>query len=198
MNCKHLENIMTAPIGISNPLATTNLIVIMGVSGSGKSSIAKALATHYGYTFLDADDFHSEEALARMASGLPLTDDMRYPWVGRICDHLQGASQRRDHSVLAFSGLRQAHRDMLRTAGLKTVFLFLHSDKDVIQQRIERRTGHFMAPKLLDSQFATLETPALETDVFKLDVSPPLDVLITQAIHIVDKHLLHDVSLCCS
>lgn len=197
MNCKHLENIMTTAIGISNPLATTNLIVIMGVSGSGKSSIAKALAAHYAYAFLDADDFHSPEALARMASGLPLTDEMRYPWVGRICDHLRSANERGEHSVLAFSGLRQAHREMLRTAGLKTVFLFLHSDKGLIQQRIERRTGHFMAPKLLDSQFATLETPALETDVFKIDVSPPLDILISQAINLVDERLLPNLSLCC-
>lgn len=197
MNCKHLENIMTTAIGISNPLATTNLIVIMGVSGSGKSSIAKALATHYSYTFLDADDFHSTEALARMASGLPLTDEMRYPWVARIAEHLQAADRRQEHSVLAFSGLRQAHRDMLRAAGLKTVFLFLHSNKDVIQQRIERRTGHFMAPKLLDSQFATLETPALESDVFRIDVSPPLDVLISESINIVDEHLLTETSACC-
>lgn len=191
------ENIMIPPIGISNPLATTNLIVIMGVSGSGKSSIAHALASHYGYSYLDADDFHSVEARERMASGLPLTDEMRYPWVARICDHLQAADLKHEHSVLAFSGLRQAHRDMLRAAGLKTVFLFLHSNKDVIQQRIERRTGHFMAPKLLDSQFDALETPALETDVFKMDVSPSLDTLIAQAIDIVDEHLLTEVRLCC-
>lgn len=187
---------MTTPIVISNLHANTNLIVIMGVSGSGKSSIAHALASHYGYTFLDADDFHSDEARARMASGQPLTDEMRYPWVARICEHLQEADKRLDHSVLAFSGLRQAHRDMLRAAGLKTVFLFLHSNKDVIQQRIERRTGHFMAPKLLDSQFATLEAPAFEPDVFKMDVAPSLDTLIAQAIDIVDEQMLVNIRMC--
>lgn len=197
MNRKHSENIMTTPIGISNPLATTNLIVIMGVSGSGKSSIAHALAAHYGYSYLDADDFHSTEARERMANGLPLTDEMRYPWVARICEHLQAADKKHEHCVLAFSGLRQAHRDILRAAGLRTVFLFLHSNKDVIQQRIERRTGHFMAPKLLDSQFDALETPALETDVFKMDVSPTLETLIAQAIDIVDEHLLTEIRLCC-
>lgn len=141
----------------SNPGAPAILIVVMGVSGSGKSSLAKALAEHYGYGYLDGDDFHDSVARSRMASGLPLTDDMRAPWVTSICQHLQTRAKQNQHSVLAFSGLRSMHRNQLRSAGLNTLFLFLCGERATIQDRLSKRTGHFMSPSLLNSQFDTLE-----------------------------------------
>src|SRR5690606_7935042 len=98
----------------SNIHATTYLIVVMGVSGSGKSTLAHSLADYYGYCYLDGDDFHSESSRARMASGQPLTDEMRAPWVASICQHLQERARRHQHCLLAFSGLRKAHRNQLR------------------------------------------------------------------------------------
>lgn len=177
-----------APV-ITNPNASTNLIIVMGVSGSGKSSLAKALADHYGYDYLDGDDFHSQEARDRMAKGLPLTDTMRLPWVIRMREYFRDAAREQQHSTLAFSGLKRAHRDELRKAGLKTIFLFLHSDKDTIQTRVNKRAGHFMAPSLVDSQFDSLEDPSHETDVFKIDVRAPLEQVLALAIRVVDREL---------
>jgi carbohydrate kinase, thermoresistant glucokinase family len=171
----------------SNIHATTYLIVVMGVSGSGKSTLAHSLADYYGYCYLDGDDFHSESSRARMASGQPLTDEMRAPWVASICQHLQERARRHQHCLLAFSGLRKAHRNQLREAGLKTIFLFLRGDKATIQDRLNRRTGHFMPPHLLDSQLAALEDPSGEADVVPLDLCAPLPTLLEQAIQVVNE-----------
>jgi gluconokinase len=174
---------------VTNSNASTHLIILMGVSGSGKSSLAKALADHYGYAYRDGDDFHSQEARDRMAQGLPLTDDMRLPWVIRMRDYFRDAARKHQHSTLAFSGLKRVHRDELRKAGLNTIFLFLHSDKDTIQTRVNKRAGHFMAPSLVDSQFESLEDPSHETDVFEIDVRAPLEQVLRQAIGIIDREL---------
>lgn len=173
-------------IALSNPNSGTNLIILMGVSGSGKSSLAKALADHYGYTYLDGDDFHSQEARDRMASGQPLTDAMRLPWVIRMRDYLRDAGRNHQHCTLAFSGLKRVHRDELRKAGLKTLFLFLDSDKSTIQTRVNSRANHFMAPTLVDSQFDSLEAPLDEDDVFRIDVQASFDRVLAQAINVID------------
>lgn len=180
---------MAYPTALTNPNSDTNLIIVMGVSGSGKSSLAKALADHYGYEYLDGDDFHSQEARNHMAQGQPLTDAMRLPWVIRMREYFRDAGNRQQHSTLAFSGLKRVHRDELRKAGLKTIFLFLSSDKDTIQTRVNKRAGHFMAPSLVDSQFESLEDPTLENDVFQIDVHAPLDQVISVAIGVIDREL---------
>lgn len=171
----------------SNPDADTNLIILMGVSGSGKTTLAKALAWHYNYQYLDGDDFHSQEARDHMASGKPLTDEMRLPWVMRMRDYFRDAGLTQQHSTLAFSGLKKAHREELRKAGLKTLFLFLHSDKNTIQTRVNNRAGHFMSPTLVDSQFNSLEDPTQEADVVGIDVQVPFEQVLAEAIAIVDK-----------
>lgn len=170
--------------------SNTNLIIVMGVSASGKSTVANAVANHYNYRYLDADDFHSDENKQHMASGKPLTDEMRAPWVTNIKKHLQQAGLRQEHSVLAFSGLKKRHRDELRQAGLNTIFLFLNGKKDIIQQRINLRKDHFMSPNLIDSQFAALEDPSAETDVYPIEVFDPIERVVNDAVSIVDAHLL--------
>jgi gluconokinase len=175
----------------SNPDAKSYLIIVMGVSGSGKSTLAKALASHYGYHYFDGDNFHSQEARDHMAQGLPLDDAMRLPWVMRMRDHFSALANEGQNSTLAFSGLKHAHRDELRKAGLKTLFLFLHSDIGTIQHRVDNRAGHFMAPSLVANQFDSLERPTNETDVVDIDVRAPLDEVIQQAIHIIDNYLLN-------
>lgn len=175
----------------SNPQATTCLVIVMGVSGSGKSTLAEALANHYGFRYFDGDDFHSQEARQRMAQGLPLDDVMRQPWVERMRDHFNAARTEGQHFTLAFSGLKRAHRNELRKAGLKTLFLFLHSDIGTIQHRVDNRAGHFMAPALVANQFDSLERPEDENDVVGIDVRASLDEVIEQAINIIDSHLLN-------
>lgn len=170
--------------GDSNPV----LVPVIGVSGAGKSSVAQSLAQHLGYQYLDADDFHSPEARAHMASGKPLTDAMREPWIASICDHLRKLSARGESAVLAFSGLKKFHREPLRHCGFKLLFLFLDGDKETIAERMSARSGHFMPPSLLDSQFDSLERPDWEPDVYRLDISDSLSQVVQEAIQAVEKN----------
>ncbi|MBK8187233.1 MAG: gluconokinase [Cellvibrio sp.] len=170
--------------------SNTNLIIIMGVSASGKSTVANAIAQHFHYCYLDADDFHSEENKRHMASGKPLTDEMRAPWVTNIKNYLERAGKNQEHSVLAFSGLKKQHRDELRQAGLNTIFIFLNGNKTTIQERINLRKDHFMSPNLVDSQFAALESPLSEADVYPIEVFDPIERVVSDAVSIIDLHLL--------
>ena len=168
-------------------LAPIQTIVVMGVSGSGKSLLARALAEHYGARYLDADDFHSADARARMASGQPLTDEMRVPWVAALAGALRDHAGRGETVVLAFSGLRAAHRMQLRSgSGLRLLFLFLQGEPGLIAKRLSARAGHFMPPSLLDSQFEALQTPEGEPDVLPLDIAPPPEEMIADAIAAIE------------
>lgn len=158
------------------------VVVVMGVSGSGKTTLAHALADAWPATFLDADDVHSMAAKTRMAGGQPLTDRMRAPWVRRIALDLQRRVAAGERVVLAFSGLRQRHRDRLRATGLPMKFLFLHGDAALIAARLQARRGHYMPASLLDSQFATLETPVDEADVVRIDAAEPPAVQLRLAL----------------
>ncbi|HYG06364.1 MAG TPA: gluconokinase [Stenotrophomonas sp.] len=157
-------------------------IVVMGVSGSGKSTVAAALARHYGCLLLDADDFHSEQAKAQMASGVPLTDAQREPWVEALAEALRSFHARGQCVVLAFSGLRRAHRQRLRGSGVPMRFVFLHAAAEVIAARLGTRAGHFMSPALLDSQFEALQPPTDEPDVVAVDVDAPLEEVVARAV----------------
>ena len=155
--------------------------VVMGVSGSGKTTVAQSLAQAWPATFLDADDFHSDAAKAHMAKGEPLTDDMREPWVHRLRDELVRRTASGERVVLAFSGLRRQHRDILRGAGLLLAFLFLHGDRALVAARMQARSNHYMPVSLLDSQFAALQDPRGETDVVTLEIDATPAELVTRA-----------------
>ncbi|MBB3850561.1 gluconokinase [Xanthomonas arboricola] len=162
----------------ASPLA----IVVMGVSGSGKTTIAQALAAHYGYRFLDADDYHSVAARAQMAAGQPLTDAVRLPWVELLAATLRDCVQAGESVVLAFSGLRGTHRQLLRRSGIPIRFVFLHAAPHVIAARLSARAGHFMPASLLDSQLQTLELPLDEADVVSVDVDATVAEVVQDAI----------------
>lgn len=152
------------------------LIIVMGVSGCGKSTAAQRLARTLDWRFLEADDFHSEAAVKQMAEGIPLTDTQRIPWLKRLCGHLN-TSDRQD-TVLAYSGLRRAHRQMFREIDYTTLFVLLHAEHSVIKGRIEHREGHFMNSSLLDSQFEALQMPDAEPDCIVIDCSTDIKVLM--------------------
>ena len=163
-------------------MSEVRVAVVMGVSGSGKTTLARALADAWAATFLDADDFHSEEARALMASGQPLTDALRQPWAARIATDLQRRVVDGERVSLAFSGLRRQHRDMLRAAGLPLRFLFLRGEAALIGERMRGRSGHYMPVSLLDSQFAALEEPVDEDDVVVLPVDLPAEAQLRRAL----------------
>ncbi|MET1087953.1 MAG: gluconokinase [Arthrobacter sp.] len=131
-------------------------LVIMGVSGSGKTTVGAAIAARLGATFKDADDLHPLPNVAKMRAGIPLTDEDRWPWL-----RLVGAELAAEHPhgiVVACSALRRAYRDAIRAAAPSTTFILLQVDPSVLQERLVRRPGHFMPPSLLASQLETLET----------------------------------------
>ena len=161
---------------------SANLIVVMGVSGSGKSTVAQALAEQLDYCYLDADDFHSTEAKACMAAGKPLTDEQRAPWVHNICAYLTQCAQKEQSCTLAFSGLRRSHREQLRQLPFRVVFLYLDGSQALIAERMSRRSDHFMPPSLLNSQFASMETSDNEPDVIPIDISQPPQMVLEQCL----------------
>jgi gluconokinase len=130
----------------------------MGVSGSGKSTVGPALAAELDWPFLDADTLHPQANVAKMASGIPLTDADRWPWFDRIVAEMRRYAAAGKNVVVACSALKQAYRDRLASGGSVRV-VYLKGDAETIAPRLAGRKGHFMPPSLLASQFATLEEP---------------------------------------
>lgn len=134
-----------------------SLYVIMGVSGCGKSTVGRALAEKTGGIFLDADDFHPSANREKMSAGIPLTDEDRWGWLDELNLELKKLSNKT--VFLACSALREVYRQRLRNGLPELKFIYLKGSKECIASRLACRTGHFMPPALLESQFATLEEP---------------------------------------
>jgi gluconokinase len=140
----------------------------MGVSGCGKTSIGMAFAAGAGARFIDGDDLHPAENVAKMARGEPLTDEDRQPWLKQVAAKLAEAE---DDVVIGCSSLKRRYRDWIRDgAGGDVTFLHLAGSRDVIAQRMSERQGHFMPVSLLDSQFAALEPPAADETSVTVDI----------------------------
>jgi gluconokinase len=151
------------------------VIVVMGVTGTGKTTIANLLAGRLGWSQTEADDLHSPENVAKMASGIPLTDADRLPWLRLICDRINTTE---GHQVVACSALRRLYRDILRTADARVRFLHLSGSRATIASRMGARTDHFMPTTLLDSQIATLEPLATEEDGVIVDIDgTPVEIV---------------------
>lgn len=148
------------------------VLVLMGVSGSGKTTVAVALAERLRWDFQEGDDLHPEANRQKMAAGIPLTDEDRWPWLNRIADWISAKLHAGESGIVTCSALRQRYRDRLSGDGV--VFVFLHGSRELIDERLSRRTGHFMPESLLDSQFRTLEPPSdgKDTVVVELGGTP--------------------------
>jgi gluconokinase len=133
------------------------MVVVMGVSGVGKSTVAKGIAALLGWTFAEGDSFHPEANVAKMASGHPLTDEDRWPWLRAIGDWMSAEIAAQRSAVVTCSALRRAYRDLLRTGRPEVVFCHLVAGEDLIGDRMRQRTDHYMPDSLLPSQLATLE-----------------------------------------
>lgn len=133
------------------------VLVIMGVSGSGKTTIGQALARRLNFEFIEGDEFHSRANREKMHAGLPLTDADRKPWLEALRSRISAMLGRKGNAVLTCSALRQSYREMLAMPGVK--FIYLKVSERVARERLAKRRGHFFNPALLESQFATLEEP---------------------------------------
>jgi carbohydrate kinase (thermoresistant glucokinase family) len=151
-------------------------IIIMGVSGCGKTTIADKLAEQLGWTFIESDNYHSEAHIHKMASGIPLMDADRLPWLERLHDLLIEFSQKNQPSVLACSALKEKYRQTL-TAGLRNIrFVYLKGDYELIWQRMQERQ-HYMQPSMLKSQFEALEEPE---DALVIDISHSPEKIVSE------------------
>jgi len=161
-------------------LRPARLIVVMGVSGCGKSSVGTALAAKMGKPFLDADDYHPPSNVEKMSRGVPLTDADRWPWLDRFAEVMRDHADKAGTAVSACSALRRIYRDRLvASAGEPILFIFLRGSREQIAERLARRTDHFMPAALLDSQFTTLEQPDADENVLVVDIGPPVDAVTT-------------------
>lgn len=157
----------------------TGRYVIMGVSGSGKTTVGTALAHALDVAFVEGDALHPPENVRRMARGIPLTDADRRPWLLAIAQRLRAAQQSGSGIVVTCSALKRSYRDLLRTEGAPDVrFVFLSGGQALIASRISERRGHFMPASLLGSQFATLEEPAADEDAWVCDVREPAETIV--------------------
>ena len=158
------------------------LIVVMGVAGSGKSTVGTALAERLGKPFLDADDFHPASNVAKMSQGIPLTDEDRWPWLDSLAKALHDEAGRAGMAIGGCSALRRAYRQrLIDTACEPITFVFLKGSRDIIAERMAARSGHFMPTALLDSQFATLEPPGDDENALVCDIGASVSDL-TQAV----------------
>ena len=155
------------------------VVVMMGVAGTGKSSVGSALAGAMGWAFLDADDFHPEENLQKMRSGMPLTDADRWPWLESLCQALKMHRARGEGCVLACSALKQSYRALLEEAAPSARWFHLHGPTDLIESRLRARLGHFMGAEMLQSQLRDLESPS---HVVRLDIRLSIEELLERVI----------------
>ncbi len=147
----------------------------MGVSGAGKTTVGQRLAAALGWRFRDADDLHSRENVAKMAAGIPLTDEDRAPWLAALRDVVRRALESGEDLVLACSALKRSYRELLTVDTARQRWVYLWAPREVLAERLARRRGHYMPTTLLDSQLATLEVPE---GALAVDVSPDPDTVV--------------------
>lgn len=160
-------------------------VVVMGVAGAGKSTLAVAIAERLGASFIEADDLHSAEAKAQMAAGVPLTDEDRWPWLTRIAMRIRD-NGRAGPVVVACSALRRAYRDaLIRDSATDLAFVHVHGADDELAERIGQRSGHFMPASMLASQLATLESLADDENGTVIPLGMPIEDAVDAAIAFV-------------
>ena len=157
-----------------NPCA----LVVMGVSGSGKSTIADRLAARLGWRYEDGDKFHPPSNVAKMSAGHPLTDEDRWPWLRAIADEIDRVCEAGQRVVIACSALKRAYREILVHGRNDVRIVFLNGTQDLIAERLAARTGHFMPPGLLTSQFRTLEPPQLNERPITVSIDASVEAIV--------------------
>ena len=158
-------------------------LVVMAVSGSGKSTVADKLAERLGWAFEDGDRFHPASNVAKMSAGQPLTDEDRWPWLQTIAGEIDRVCEAGEHAVIACSALKRAYRDILVHGRNDVRIIFLNGTKDLIAGRLAARKGHFMPPGLLDSQFGTLEPPGADENPVTVSIDASVEAIVDDIAH---------------
>ena len=170
----------------NDPGNTLCALIVMGVSGSGKSTIAAKLAERIGWRCEDGDRFHPASNVAKMSAGHPLTDEDRWPWLQAIADEIDRVSEAGDRAVIACSALKRAYRDILVHGRKDVRIIYLEGSQQLIADRLAKRKGHFMPAGLLDSQFKTLEPPTPDENPVTVSIDAPVDAIIDDIVRKLD------------
>ena len=156
------------------------VLVLMGVSGCGKSTVAALLAGELGWPFEEGDSLHPQTNIDKMAAGHPLDDEDRWPWLEKVADWVEGCLDSGRSGIITCSSLKRSYRDLIDRRGHGVEFVYLAGSKQLIAARLAARQGHFMPPGLLDSQFATLEEPTPDEPSIRVEVGPPASEIADQ------------------
>jgi gluconokinase len=161
------------------------IIIVMGVSGSGKTAIGRALASSLGCPFYDADDYHPPTNIAKMSQGIPLDDHDRLPWLHRLNELLADCWRDGQSAVLACSALKRRYRDILRSGIDQVQFVYLRGSFEMIWERMQRRSHHYMKADMLQSQFEALEAPGND-DALTVDASQNVDATVRTILDFIE------------
>jgi gluconokinase len=163
---------------VADASKTPCALVVMGVSGSGKSTIADKLAERLGWDYEDGDKFHPASNVAKMSAGHPLTDEDRRPWLQAIADEIDKVCKAGQHDVIACSALKRAYRDILVHGRKDVRIVYLKGTQELIAHRLAQRKGHFMPPELLASQFKTLEPPDASENPVTVSIDASVEAIV--------------------
>ena len=161
---------------------TLHALIVMGVSGSGKSTIGEALAKRIGWRFEDGDSFHPPSNVAKMHAGHPLDDADRAPWLAKVADWVDARLDAGECGVITCSALKHAYRDLIARRGSGVEFVYLHGAPELIASRLAARQDHFMPASLLDTQFATLEEPVAGEPVLRVEIGATPEIIVANII----------------
>ena len=166
----------------SPPLALPVVLVLMGVSGSGKTTIGELLAARLGWPYEEGDALHPPANVAKMHAGHPLDDADRAPWLAKVADWVDARLDAGECGVITCSALKHAYRDLIDRRGKGVEFVWLHGPRELIASRLATRQGHFMPASLLDTQFATLEEPVAGEPVLRVEIGATPEIIVANII----------------
>ena len=162
-------------------------VVVMGVAGCGKSTVAEAIPERLGYAYAEGDDFHPQANIDKMSAGIPLTDEDRWPWLQVINKWMVAREALGENTVVSSSALKRSYREVL-SENVPTFFIHLSGTQELIQQRLNERKGHFMPPALLPSQFAILEPLSPDENGVEVSIEGSVDAMVERALDAVNEY----------
>ena len=158
------------------------VLIFMGVAGCGKTTVASLFAKQTGATFYEGDDFHPPGNVAKMRAGIPLTDEDRAPWLLALRKIISDSLAKNTLSIMTCSALKAKYRELLQAGDARILFVYLTAPRDILKERLKKRTGHYMPPALLDSQLSALEPP---TDAFTIDAEKSPEEIVAELIQVL-------------